>query len=187
MKRKMAKDLFPVHKRGGGCIKFPRAAAAALLTALSFVVPASLLSCDEDSGYTFINRQFIPVGEWDDGYGGGYDITLNKLKYDSGFGDSFESYIISAVDFTRTSGILIVKLTDVTNATGDYPTNYATGKYIGVYYKDYTTSHVFIANAIDETYALIQKDSLHEALTTFNENNVGNHVSLWGNGYNAKQ
>jgi hypothetical protein len=43
---------------------------------------------------------------------------------------------------------------------------------------------VFLANAIDESYVLIVKNTLTEAKKTFTVDNVETHVSMWGSGYN---
>ncbi|MDR1787556.1 MAG: hypothetical protein LBR16_03810 [Treponema sp.] len=122
------------------------------------------------------------VGTWQDGYGGSYTISTG-LDYDSGYGDSFEGGIVSVVNFTSASGVLIVQLTSVTNTTGLYGTNYTVGKYAGVYYKELTSSHICLANAIDTSYALIQIDDLNTALSTFTAGNMGTHITYWGSGY----
>jgi len=162
-----------------------RAVLPVILTILLSVPVLSLLgSCDNGStSSVFYDWQFVPAGEWTDGYGGTYRISTTNLYYDSGFGDSFMSTLEAADYFSAASGVLIVKLTEVTNATGQYPTNYTIGKYVGVYYKDFTPSHIYLANAIDSSYALIQKDTLPEARNTFTAANMGTYVTSWGSGY----
>ena len=129
---------------------------------------------------------FIPLGEWADDYGSGYNITASSLEYytaDTEWegttypGENLKGGIKEAVDFSSNAGVLLVQIT--TSATEGQ-----TGKFIGVYYKDYTASHIFLANAIDETYALIVKDTLAEAKKTFTVDNVETHVTYWGTGYN---
>ena len=132
------------------------------------------------------NTSFIPVGKWTDDYGGGYTITNTTVKYftaDSEWegttypGEETSGTIELAHDFPNKSGVLIIKITNTT-ATG-----LTTGKYTCVYYKDYTSSHVFLANPIDAAYAPIQKDTFAEAERTFNVDNVETHVTMWGSGY----
>jgi len=117
-------------------------------------------------------------GTWTDGYGGSYTISTT-LRYDSGYGGSFEGDIVSAVNFSGAAGVLVVELTSVTNTDGDWGTNYTVGKYTGVYYKDLTSSHVLLANS----YPFVQVDDLDTALSTFTPGNVDTHISFWGSGY----
>jgi len=126
---------------------------------------------------------FIPVGEWADDYGSGYKITASSLEYYTAYyseeypGENIKGSIKDSVDFSQNAGVLLVQIT--TSATPGQE-----GKFFGVYYKDYTASHVFLANAIDETYAIIVKDTLAEAKNTFTVDNVDTHVTYWGTGYN---
>jgi len=129
---------------------------------------------------------FIPVGEWADSYGSGYKITASSLEYytsDTEWegvtypGENIKGGIKEAIDFSSNAGVLIVQITSSTTTT-------QAGKFIGVYYKGYTESHVFLANAIDESYALIVKNTLDEAKNTFTVDIVGTHVTYWGSGYN---
>jgi hypothetical protein len=126
---------------------------------------------------------FIPLGEWADDYGSGYNITASSLEYYTAYyseeypGESIKGDIGEAIDFSPDAGVLLVKITE-TSTEGQ------ANKYFGVYYKDYTESHILFANAIDETYALILKDTLDEAKTTFTVDTVDTHVTYWGSGYN---
>jgi len=131
------------------------------------------------------NTGFIPVGEWTDGYGSGYNITGSTLEYYTADTDwegttypgvYMKGNIKEAIDFSSDAGVLIVQIT-ASNTTGQV------NKFIGVYYKDYTESHVFLANAIDASYDLILKDTLAEAKSTFTVDNVDTHVTYWGTGY----
>lgn len=131
------------------------------------------------------NTAFIPVGEWADSFGGGYKITATSLEYYTAEsewegvtypGESIKGTIGEAIDFSPGAGVLLVKITESS-------TSGQTGKFFGVYYKDYTASHIFLANAIDESYALILKNTLAEAKNTFTVDNVGTHVTYWGSGY----
>jgi len=152
-----------------------------LLTALLFT------GCKTDDEYpVFISISFIPVGEWADSFGGGYKITASSLEYytaDTEWegttypGENIKGGIKEAVNFSPDAGVLLVQITESTTAG-------QAGKFIGVYYKDYTASHVFLANAIDGSYALIVKDTLAKAKNTFTVDNVDTHVTYWGSGYN---
>jgi hypothetical protein len=132
------------------------------------------------------NTGFIPAGEWTDSYGGGYTISASMLEYYTADmewegvtypGENIKCSIKEAVDFSKDAGVLLVQIT--TSSTDGQA-----GKFIGVYYKDYTVSHVFLANAIGESYALILIDTLTEAKKTFTVDNVDTHVTYWGSGYN---
>jgi len=124
-------------------------------------------------------------GNWTDDYGGGYKITASSLEYYTAEsewegvtypGESIKGNIKKTVDFSKDAGVIIVQITESS-------TSGQTSKFIGVYYKDCTASHVFLANAIDESYALILKNTLADAEKTFNVDNVNTHVTYWGSGY----
>jgi len=120
---------------------------------------------------------FIPIGEWTDDYGSSYTITNTSVVYDDGFGyGDFTGTILGTSNFSADSGVLIIKITSSN-------VGYTVDKFTGVYYKDYTASHVYLANPIDESYAPIEKDTLAEAKNTFTVDNVGTHVTEWGSGY----
>ncbi|MCL2209238.1 MAG: hypothetical protein FWC19_03130 [Treponema sp.] len=136
-----------------------------------------LFGCSLDEKEEQIDNSFIPQGVWADAFGGGYTITATSLNFDDGFEyTEFKGTIAAAVDFPKKSGVLIVKI-------NSSETGITLNKYIGVYYKDYTSSHVFLANAIDESYAIIETAALDEAKKTFNVDNVDTHVTFWGSGY----
>jgi hypothetical protein len=152
--------------------------------ALVLFVSFLFIGCNENAPE--INTGFIPVGEWKDSFNGGYNITTSSLEYYTAdmewegtmySGENIQSSIKETVNFSKDAGVLIVQITSSS-------TEGQNGKFIGVYYKEYTASHVFLANAIDESYALILKDTLAEAKNTFNVDNVGTHVTMWGSGYN---
>jgi len=125
-----------------------------------------------------VDTAFIPAGEWADSFGGSYTITNTGVTFDDGFGyGDFTGTISGVSDFSANSGVLIIKITSST-------VGYTVDKFTGVYYKDYTASHVFLANAIDESYAPIEKNTFDEAKNTFTVDNVGTHVTYWGTGYN---
>ena len=163
-------------KRGVELLVRRYASFAVLLMMLLFA------SCAEESEPEIENTGFIPVGEWADSFGSGYKITASSLEYYTAYyseeypGENIKGSIKEAVNFSKDAGVLIVQITTSTT-TGQ------TGKFIGVYYKGYTASHVLLANAIDESYALILKDTLAEAEKTFNVDNVSTHVTYWGSGY----
>jgi len=140
-----------------------------------------LAGCDLEPKW--VNTGFIPIGEWSDGWGSGYNITTYTLEYYTPFyseeypGENIKGNIKEAIDFSQNAGVLIVQITTST-------TNEQVNKFIGIYYKNYTASHVFLANAIDESYATILKNTFAEAKNTFNVDNVETHVTYWGSGYN---
>jgi hypothetical protein len=138
-----------------------------------------LAGCEQ--GGSNVATNFVPVGIWTDNFGSGYNITASSLEYYTadypGYpGENIKGSIKEAVNFSPDAGVLLVQIT--TSSTDGQA-----GKFIGVYYKDYTASHVFLANAIDSSYALILKNTLAEAQNTFNVDNVGTHVTYWGSGY----
>jgi hypothetical protein len=124
-------------------------------------------------------------GNWTDNYGGGYNITSSSLEYymaDSEWegvvypGTRIKGSIKEINNFSKDAGVIIVQIAESSKAG-------QAGKFFGVYYKDYTASHVFLANAIDESYDDILKDTLADARNTFTVDNVGTHVTYWGSGY----
>jgi hypothetical protein len=128
------------------------------------------------------NSGFIPLGEWEDDYGSGYKITASSLEYHTAYysedypGENIKGSIKETVDFSQDAGVLLVQITE-SGASGQ------AGKFFGVYYKDYTESHVFLANAINESYVLILKNTLAEAKNTFTVDNVDTYITFWGSGY----
>jgi hypothetical protein len=161
---------------------------APLITMFFFTLAVLLPGCkQEPDEVEFVDRQFIPAGDWADEFGGSYKITKSTIEYSTpAYEDAtypspatnLKGNIITAVDFSEASGVLIITVTSASN-TGNTP-----GKYTAVYYKEYTPGHVFLANPIDATsYAPIEVDTLNLALATFTEGNVGTYVSFWGSGY----
>jgi hypothetical protein len=168
----------------------PAKRLGAALFALCFVMGAVLFSACDTGGeeYEFVDRQFIPAGYWADDFGGGYDIEKATIRYytaawgnegEEGYFPATElkGDIITAVDFSETSGVLII------NVTGTPSTGNTEGKYTGVYYKEYTAAHIYLANPIDATFAPIETPTLNQALAAFTAGNVGTHVKDWGSGY----
>ena len=142
--------------------------------------------CSTDSEDAFENVHFVPIGEWTDAYGGGYNITGSTLEYYTAEmewegvtypGFNMKGDILIANDFSGKAGVLLIKITS-SDVYG-----LAANKYTGVYYRDYTSSHVFLVNPIDESYVPIQTDTLAQAESLFTVDNVGNHVQDWGSGY----
>jgi len=143
------------------------------------------ISCKMDPGSEHENTSFIPAGEWKDSYGSGYNIIASSFEYytaDTEWegitypGENIKGDIKEAVDFSHNAGVILVQI--ITSTTLGQA-----GKFIGVYYKDYTNSHVFLANAIDTSYNLIVKNTLTDAKKTFTVDNVDTHVTFWGTGY----
>jgi len=141
--------------------------------------------CDK-GGDDFRNDKFIPVGVWSDGFGGHYIITNFTLEYhfpemewegEVFPGGTMKGDILIANDFSPNSGVLLIEITD-SDIYG-----FTVGKFTCVYYRDYTPSHVLLANPIDEFWAYIEKDTLAEAESLFTADNVGTHVQNWGSGY----
>jgi len=163
---------FSKNLTGGRSLAKRYASFAVLLVMLLFA------GCAEDPEPEFVvNTGFIPVGEWTDDYGSSYTITNTNVVYDDGFGyGDFTGTILIANNFSVGSGVLIIKI----NSSN---VGYTVNKFTGVYYKEYTASHVFLANPIDESYAPIEKNTLIEAQTTFTVDNVDTHVTYWGSGY----
>ena len=156
--------------------------------ALCMVLCLALLSiaCDTGNGDGFKNFHFIPTGEWTDGWGGGYTISTTTLEYYTAEmefegvifpGLLMQGDIIIAHDFSDNSGVILIRITEIENM------ELTPGKYTAVYYLDYTASHVFLANPIDETWAPIETDTFAQAESLFTVDNVGTHVSNWGTGY----
>ena len=151
----------------------------ALCVLVCFSAALLLTGCPIDDDER-ANLGFIPEGEWEDDWGGEYIITNTILVHDSGFFGDFSGTIEDAIDFLPGSGVLIIRITESTMA------GLTIGKYTGVYYKDYTASHVFLANAVDESFDPIEVDTLSIARGTFNVDKVDNHVPFWGTGYNRR-
>jgi hypothetical protein len=166
--------------------------AVSLVLALGFVVGALLLlGCEQATEPVFYDRQFVPVGHWSFG-NDFYDIEKNVLTYTSSWeasdwgpagGHTFTGDIITAVDFSETSGALIIRITGEPTYDSMSGTPLTSGKYTGVYYKEYSSSHIYLANPVDDTYAPIEVDTLNDALSTFTEGNMGVHVTMWSSGY----
>jgi hypothetical protein len=164
----------------------PAKRLSAALFGLCLVMGVVLFSACDPGGeeYEFVDRQFIPAGYWTDGFGTGYDIEKAAIRYYSAAygneGDAdywpateLKGDIITAVDFSETSGVLII------NVTGTPSTGNKAGKYTGVYYKEYTAAHIYLANP----YPLVETTTLNEALAAFTAGNMDTHVTYWGSGY----
>jgi hypothetical protein len=157
-----------------------------------FVVGALLLAaCEQATEPDFYDRQFVPVGRWSFG-SDFYDIERNVLTYEASWaasdygpagGHTFTGDIITAVDFSETSGVLIIKITGSPTYDTMSGTLITPGKYTGVYYKEYSSSHIYLANPADANYKPIEVDTLNEALSTFTAGNMSVHITYWGSGY----
>jgi len=174
-----------LHQGNRKVSKSPAFKSPAFALAVMFCLFTALLftGCKTDPDPE--DTGFIPAGVWTDSFGSGYKITKSSLEYytaDTEWegttypGENIKGDIKEAVDFPKDAGVLLVQITTST-------TSGQAGKFIGVYYKDYTASHVFLANAIDGSYALIVKDTLAEAKKIFTVDNVATHVTYWGSGY----
>jgi hypothetical protein len=158
---------------------FGRRAVIALCAALLFV------SCQLDPGEE-LNTGFIPAGEWSDGYGSGYKITSAALEYYTA-SSAYEGVTYPAInlkgtietanDFSSNAGVLLIKITEADNI------GLTVGKYTCVYYREYTSDHVLLANPVDALYNPIEVDTLGLAESTFTVDAVDTHVTFWGSGY----
>ena len=119
------------------------------------------------------------VGEWTTDFDS-YTITDTRLEY---FMDNsawelpntvLKGDIVLAVDFSSTSGVLIIRITEAT--TGN-----TVGKYTGVYYRDYTGSSIRLATAIGPApdFSPMEADSLEAARTLFTVDNIDLHILNW--------
>jgi len=153
--------------------------------AVMFYLSTTLLfiGCNTEPDPETVDTGFVPVGEWADSFGSGYKITASSIEYYTAYysedypGENIKGNIKEAIDFSQNAGVLIVQITTSTT-TGQ------ANKFTGIYYKDYTSSHVLLANPIDESWNLIVKDTLDEAINTFTVDSVDTHVTYWGTGYN---
>jgi len=143
----------------------------ALLMLVSFL----LISCQEDGSH--VDTGFVPVGEWKS-YDS-YSIKKDSVNYFMA-GSEYEGVpypdtvlkgsIEKAVDFSKDSGVLIIKITEATYNT--------VGKFTGIYYSEYTRSSIKMSTAYAD--GSVEADTLTAALSLFSVDNVGNHVAMWG-------
>jgi hypothetical protein len=157
------------------------------LLALFMVLSAlAFMGCQNQVEPEFIDRQFIPAGMWT-GFSDFYEILGSTVLYHtdayvdtdgedpdySSPATNLKGDIIIAVDFSETSGVLIIKVTDSGGSS------FTTNKFTGIYYSEYSTSSIKMANPWSGAEP-VQKDTLNDALKTFTADNVGDHVSMWG-------
>ncbi|MDR2633986.1 MAG: hypothetical protein LBC51_10265 [Treponema sp.] len=158
------------------------------VSGLCLVVGALLFTgCNTDSGNddAFVDRQFVPLGTWVSKYEGGedsYTIEAGTLTYISSYSGTWKGTIEAAVDFSPTSGVLIVKYT--TAPTGEYAGHTDGKNYTGVYYTEYSADSTDFADAWlpDDPYPTerAEASSLNEALKLFTAGNEGTHVGDYG-------
>jgi hypothetical protein len=183
--------MFSKDSRGKG---FAGKVSMALLLA-AFVAAGSLVlaGCSQPTDPDYFDRQFVPVGSWeshwDDGASGGidtYTITKGKLTYStvSFYGSStWGGDIEAAVDFSKDSGVLIIKYVTPPSGTGSgvHGGGY---NYTAVYYQAYSSTSIKAADAwipadpFPEYRAEAQ--NLNDALDLFTAGNAGTHVSTYG-------
>jgi hypothetical protein len=124
------------------------------------------------------DKGFVLEGVWKSPYDS-YTITKTTVSYlmdNSGWGglDSvLNGSIEKSVKFSDNAGVLIIIVTEST--TGN-----TAEKYTGVYYSDGTKSSIKMGNAMDINYDPVEKGTLAEAQSAFTVDNVGNHISMWG-------
>ena len=136
-----------------------------------------IIGCSmEESNHT--DTGFIPAGEWVSPFDR-YIITKNTIDYfmegSEWEGTVFpptvlKGSIAKAVDFSKDTGVLIIKITEATYNT--------VGKYTGVYYSEYTTSSIKLSTAYAD--GSVEADTLSAASSLFTVNTMGNHVAMWG-------
>jgi hypothetical protein len=157
-----------------------------LIIALVILLTLIFIGCQLDDDDEIINVGFIPVGEWSFGeapFIEGYKITNTGIEYYSpDYGSdfpaqNFKGSIEEVIDFPNKAGVLIIKITSVENII------LTPGKYTCVYYRDYTVSHVYLANPMDALFNPIEADTLEMAKKIFTVDNVDTHVTFWGTGY----
>lgn len=137
-----------------------------------------LTGCDPNPHHE--NIGFIPIGEWigPDDYGepDKYIITNNKITYvDPWDFNNFSSEITASIDFTSNAGVIIIKILN-----DPVPDTLTPNKYTCIYYRDYTSTKVLLANPIDTEFNYIEADTLTEAKNIFTVDNVNTHVLTWG-------
>ena len=145
--------------------------ALAVVFCLSTALLVTGCSTDDDPADT----GFIPAGEWTSLYDA-YTITNTGVEYDDGYGN-FNGAVEKAIDFSANAGALIIK---ITASSGDF----TVGKYTGIYYSEYTSDSIKLANVwlegSDGNWHPLEADSLSAAVSLFKVDNVGDHVSSWG-------
>jgi hypothetical protein len=152
--------------------RFTRCSASALLVLFCLLTAVLFNGCkpEEDEHE---NTGFIPVGEWTSEWDN-YIITGTSVEH-TGF-NSYKSTIAKAIDFSNDAGVIIIKITE--------SDNFIVNKYTGVYYSEYTSTSIKLADVWfegnpDEWYPL-ETDSLSQAESLFSVDNVGDHVGAWG-------
>jgi hypothetical protein len=136
----------------------------------------------------FFDRQFIPVGNWKSPFEDTYDISLNCIRsWIPGFGDDWpeteiKGDIVAAVDFSANSGALIIKVVKEVKGPPSVVDNLKVGDYTAVYYSEYTSSQVKMANPVGPApdFAPIEAETLNDAFRIFTPGNMGAHASTWG-------
>ena len=161
---KSAESCVWFAKRLGYCIT--------LLMLVSFL----FIGCQEDEEI-HADTGFVPVGEWIsyDSYSIKKDFVNYFMAGSEYAGVTYPDTILKgsiekAVDFSKDSGVLIIKITEATYNT--------TGKFTGIYYSEYDISSIKMATAYAD--GSVEADTLTAALSLFTVDNVGNHVSMWG-------
>jgi hypothetical protein len=139
--------------------------------AVLFCLSAVLLFTGCNSEPDTVDTGFIPVGEWTSEWDG-YVITKTSVEY-----EELKGTIEKAIDFSVGAGVIIIK---ITASSGDF----TVGKYTGVYYSEYTSTSIKLANVWLEDsegdWYPLETDSLSAAMSLFSVDNVGDHVSYWG-------
>jgi hypothetical protein len=139
--------------------------------AVLFCLSVALLFTGCDQNPDPENTGFIPVGEWTSEWDG-YVITKTTVEY-----GELKGTIEKAIDFSNDAGVLIIK---ITASSGDF----TVGKYTGVYYSEYTSTSIKLANVwledSDGDWYPLEADSLSAAVSLFSVDNVDDHVSYWG-------
>ena len=133
--------------------------------ALCLVMGSALFSSCDWSGDG--GGQFSLIGTWDSGYDG-YKITDTTMTYIDTFGYGFTGTIRDIVEFTGTSGVILVEYTTP-------PTAYTPpGNFQGVYYKALRANSVKLGSAYNVAdYTIpVEVTSLPLARKKFNLANI---------------
>ncbi|MDR3303535.1 MAG: hypothetical protein LBS86_03900 [Treponema sp.] len=144
---------------------------------------------DEEESFVVDDHKLNPllIGTWNSEYGDTYTInTEATLIYDSGVGgsapdSSYEGTVCYDSNFTSDAGVIIIKYTDAPQY-GVYDANYTltdtldpAGSFIGIYYKDLTSTSVSMAGAYTMPSGA-EKTTLAAAISAFTAGNAGDYI-----------
>jgi hypothetical protein len=122
-------------------------------------------------------------GTWMSDFGDGFVVKLNAetFEYDDGggFGAGYDGTIEEIVRFNNrgTAGVIFIKYVNkpIRWDTEEEPE----GDYIGIYFRNLTTTQGSFAVPFTEEDPIPAKASLEEAKNSFTEDKVGDYISYW--------